>query len=310
MGKRGVEFGVLFRAGITLALALAASPGAAETNLDVALGYRRDALQWSIAAPGGSPNVLSEFSWSGIEIAQLRLAVDRTTAGGLHLRGSLGYGWIVDGRNQDSDYLGDNRTLEFSRSNNDTDDDNVLDVSVAAGYRVYLSAPGARDRQWLIPLVGYDYREQNLRIINGNQTIPATGSFAGLDSTYRTEWNGPWVGVEWAEESARAVNSHVRVSWHRFDYYGEGNWNLRTDLAHPRSFAHYSDGSGWIVSAGFSSAQSATWRYRVSYDYLRWRAGAGVDRVFPATGGYFETGFNETEWRSSSLNLSLWRQIK
>ena len=43
------------------------------------------------------------------------------------------YSWIFDGKNQDSGYAGGDRTLEFSRSNNNSDEGNMLDASFGIG---------------------------------------------------------------------------------------------------------------------------------------------------------------------------------
>ncbi len=43
------------------------------------------------------------------------------------------YSWIFDGENQNSDYAGDDRMLEFSRSNNNSDEGNMLDASFGIG---------------------------------------------------------------------------------------------------------------------------------------------------------------------------------
>lgn len=43
------------------------------------------------------------------------------------------YIWIFDGVNQASGYAGDDRTLEFSRSNNNSDEGNMLDASFRIG---------------------------------------------------------------------------------------------------------------------------------------------------------------------------------
>ena len=95
-------------------------------NFGLLAGYRIDQLDWNIAGnnAGTNPNILSELTWKDLEIYQVQfkpsVTLGNSHRGGVryHLRGMLGWGSIVDGSNQDSDYAGDNRTLEFSRSNN------------------------------------------------------------------------------------------------------------------------------------------------------------------------------------------------
>jgi hypothetical protein len=82
--------------------------------------YRVDHLDWNIAgnSAGSNPNVLSELTWEELEIYQITGGVRLSINDGFYVRGSLGYGWILSGANQDSDFLGDDRTQEYSRTNN------------------------------------------------------------------------------------------------------------------------------------------------------------------------------------------------
>ncbi len=107
-----------------------------ETEFTLSTGYRSDDLDWNIAGDinGNNPNVLSELTWDDVESYQVKLQGSVVWPNIIAFRGYANYGWIFDGDNQDSDYLGDNRTFEFSRSNNSTDDDYVWDASLAIGY--------------------------------------------------------------------------------------------------------------------------------------------------------------------------------
>src|SRR3990172_5207531 len=104
-------------------------------------GYSVDSLDWNIAgtSAGTGPNILSELAWSDLAISQVKGQGRVALAKHVYLKGSLAGGLIFDGENQDSDYLGDNRTLEFSRSNNNSDAGNVWDASAGAGYRTEVS---------------------------------------------------------------------------------------------------------------------------------------------------------------------------
>jgi hypothetical protein len=286
---------------------LAGAPAVADSGYELALGYRRDALNWNIAADASgtaTPNVLSELDWSDIEIVELRLRADTTLPSGLHLRGGAGYGTIVDGRNRDSDYSGDDRTGEWSRSNNDSVDDDVWDLAVAAGWRFALG-DGAR----FTPLAGYGYHRQNLRLSNGYQTIPATGAFPGLDSTYRSRWSGPWLGAE-LDRSAAGARGFLRLAYHWADYSAEANWNLRAEFAHPKSFEHEANGRGQSLAAGLAVPIAARgWSLALTLDYQRWRTGPGVDRVYFADGTVGTTRLNEVRWDTRSLSLGLERRF-
>ena len=265
-------------------------------------GYRSDDIDWNIAGDtaGNNPNILSELTWSDLKIYQLQ-AEGKVILEWLYLRGSIGFGWILDGDNQDSDYLGDNRTFEYSRSNNSADNGNVMDASVGVGYPF---KPGAG---WLrmTPLLGYSLYEQNLTITNGFQTIPPDGSFSGLNSTYDAKWKGPWVGIDLSIEASRRLALFGSFEYHRADYDAEANWNLRTDFGHPKSFEHDANGKGIVVSAGGSYAISKNWLINANIDYREWSTDAGTDRIFFADGTTSDTHLNEVNWSSYSAMLGI-----
>ena len=271
--------------------------------------YRIDRLKWNIAgnSSGSNPNILSELTWTDLRMFQLELSNTTIIKKRVYLRGYVVYGEIYSGDNQDSDYAGDDRTIEFSRSNNSTDDGDALDGSIAAGYRFTFGS----DRFELIPLIGYSYHELNLNITDGYQTIPATGSFPGLDSTYDTRWHGPWTGIDF-KVNTRPRNSLIRrgtffttLEVHYADYYAEADWNLRTNLAHPKSFEHDAEAFGILFKIGGKLYFATQWALNISYDYAYWETGEGTDRTFAADGSTGVTQLNEVIWQSHVLSLGI-----
>jgi len=276
-----------------------------QTEFLLSTGYRVDDLDWNIAGDinGNNPNILSELEWEGLESLQLKIA-NKTVFNQLFLlRGSLAYGWIFDGENQDSDYLGDNRTFEFSRSNNNSDDGNVLDASFGIGWQFTFG----RSDFVMAPVIGYSYHEQNLTITDGEQTIPPSGSFPGLDSTYETEWKGPFIGLGFTfrtDEKSKItpeIETFISIEYHWADYYAEADWNLRTDFAHPKSFEHEADGHGIVFSTVVKFLFDYHWSLNINLDYQNWSTDAGDDRVFFANGTIAETQLNEVNWTSYAI---------
>jgi len=280
-----------------------------DTKFDLNAGYRTDDLSWNIASDlsgTATPNVLSELTWRTLRIAQLSGGLQMTGSNGLHFRATADYGWIRSGDNQDSDYLGDNRTLEFSRTNNGTSGDDVWDMSLALGYRFRYDHGNIAT--YVLPLVGYSRHVQNLRITDANQTIPATGPVPGLDSTYQTRWDGGWLGIEFLTDTPNDVNAYFRWEHHWADYYAEANWNLRNDLEHPRSFEQEANGTGNVLSVGFLTVPNANrWSIRVGLDYQRWTTDPGTNRVYFTDGTIGMTRLNNVEWKSWALSLGLQR---
>lgn len=281
-----------------------------ETEFVFSAGYRKDELDWNIAGNinGTNPNILSELTWEDLESFQLRFKNKTVIPNIFYFRASVSYGWIFDGTVQDSDYLGDYRTFEFSRSNNSADDGDVWDASVGIGYPFRIGG----DEIWTItPLVGYSYHEQNLTLTDGNQTIPPLGSFPGLDSTYETQWKGTWIGLDLhfkareIEVWPQRIEPYFSVEYHWADYDAEADWNLRSDFAHPKSFEHEADGDGWVLGMGFDFILNPNFLLNFNYDYQNWTTDDGTDSVFFADGTTAITRLNEVNWTSHAFSLGI-----
>ncbi len=288
-----------------------------EMAYSLGMGSRVDNLDWSIAgnlySTGPYVNVLSELKWSDLEISQFK-ADGRFLVGKdqkfVLLKVMLDYGWILSGDNRDSDYAGNNRTLEFSRSSNSANNGNVSDASLGLGYQFRLVS----DRIRITPLMGYSSSRQNLRMTNGYQTVSRPdlyskvsplGPFYGLDSTYETQWKGPWIGLELSLQASEKIALFGSFEYHWADYYAKANWNLRDDLAHPISFEHDADGTGIVASAGGAYVFNERWSLKIYLDMQQWSTDPGLDRVFGADGGYVETLLNEVNWSSFAAGLEL-----
>jgi len=294
---------------------------AAEGNLSLSAGYRVDSLDWNIAADffGASPNILSELSWEDIQSFQVGAEAeivkpyrDRVST---VLLGRASYGWIVAGDNQDSDYAGNNRTLEWSRSNNDAGAGHVFDLEGGVGIRF-----GLADERWsLMPQLGYAYYEQGLTMRDGYQTLSdpgiassggfpsplPVGPFPGLDSTYLAWWSGPWLGLQADYRQNDLLSWDVRLRWHRVDYRAEANWNLRSDLRHPISFEQEADGDGFSLAAGMQYAFDEEWQFGADLALYDLQADNGLDIVYLDNGSVGGTRLNEANWQSWALSLAL-----
>jgi hypothetical protein len=275
------------------------------------IGYRNDDLDWNIA--GSTVNILSELTWSDLEILQLELTIARNLPNRFKLKGSLAYGFIFDGENQDSDYDGNNRTLEFSRSNNSADDGHTSDVSIGLGYFFPLLT-----KDFIAtPLVGFSFHGQNLTMTEAVQTIatpprtPDLGPFPGLNSSYDAKWYGLWVGLDLnariykRDDTSLAHEIFFGIEYHWAEYYAEADWNLRTDFDHPKSFEQEADGSGIVFWAGYNYFFNPQWSLSFSGKYQEWETDPGTDRVFLAVGGEIETRLNEVNWESFSLMVGV-----
>lgn len=294
-----------------------------EVEMVLSAGYRRDDLDWNIGGfiYGQYVNVLSELTWDDLESYQVKFQGSLVWPNIIALRGIADYGWIFDGENQDSDYLGDNRTWEFSRSNNNSDDGDVWDVSLAVGYPF---RTGKNVIATITPLVGYSHHKQNLKMTDGYQTVsvsvvtpdftrspPPVGPFSDLNSSYDTRWKGPWVGIDlnFRAPEIKTVphrfETFFTYEYHWADYDAEADWNLREDFRRPKSFVHDANGRGWIIRAGANFVLQRNVALNFNLDYQDWSTDDGTDKIFFADGTTAKTRLNEVNWTSYSLGLGL-----
>ncbi len=270
-------------------------------------GYRIDDFDWTIADPSGQPNILSELTWRNLEIVSFGIGSQLHINSNWVVDADFSYGTILDGDNQDSDYLGNDRTEEFSRSVNQADEGNVIDLSIALGYRFGL-IPSSASRPFLsvMPKFGFSYHAQNLTITDGRQVIPFQGAIPGLDSSYDASWLGPWAGVDSELNFADNLRLYGSFEYHYAYYEAAATWNLREDFAQPRSFEHEAEGTGYVASLGSQLRLNRDLFLNLSVDYQRWDANKkGVDRIFFSDGTQGETVLNGVNWESMAANIGL-----
>ncbi|MCG8428149.1 MAG: hypothetical protein MI754_12400 [Chromatiales bacterium] len=286
----------------------------AASSLAIGASYRHGDFDFNIASdPTGTqtPNILSELKWDDISILAVDAKAKMRFENDIELRGDFTYGLIVEGNNQDSDYLGDNRTNEFSRSNNSTDDGSIIRTSIGVGYSFDLAQSANRSAMRLTPMLGYAIHQQNFKIKNGYQTISRPplemplGPILGLNSSYETDWRGPWVGLELALLDQNSMSLIAAVEYHWADYEAHGNWNLRKDLKHPVSFLNTANGEGLVASLDWIFSRSEDWSWSLGVGFERWKTDPGKHRVFFIDDTHVNTQLNEVNWKSWGISLEM-----
>jgi len=293
----------------------------AETGMSTALqlGYRVDNLDWNIASDltgQATPNIVSELEWTSLQIPQAKLDVD-AYLDRFYLRGNFAYGEVERGDNQDSDYYGDNRTVEFSRSNNNAKGGEVADASIGFGYKFDTSDAGSKFNSYFMPMFGYSIHTQDMKMTDAVQTVesnvtPPLGPFAGLNSTYDAEWQGTWVGLIFGEVNTDTdLEIELSLIYHDVDYQAEADWNLRVGspngFMHPKSYEHLADGHGLTLSFNGRSpfGHSKKWFWAFGLDYGRWQTNAGLTTFYIWDGSTAKQQLNEVNWESAAINLGL-----
>ncbi len=156
----------------------------------------------------------------------------------------------------------------------------------------------------LRPQLGVSYHAQNLKIVDGLQTIPTLQLIPELDSSYRTEWFGPWVGLNGTLLFNHQSKLEVGIEYHYTFYNATANWNARPDFMHPKSFTHQAEGGGIVYRIKNQIKLSKVLKLNLSLNYKDWRANKkGIDKVFFSTGSSKETKLNSVNWSSLGINV-------
>lgn len=290
------------------------SDSAGQGHVDASLGYRRDSLRWNIASSRSgrdTPNILSELSWHQ-HSAELRVGGEWVSHQGLSLKGEIAYAHAGPwGDVRDSDYAFDNRNGEWSRSYSKPGGGQSLDFTGSVGWKLPLAQGFG-----LTPRVGYARHTQDLSMRYGetvlwNQELAekfvggegSTGTFAGLASSYKPRWWGPWAGLGLRLQPIPRLTLDAEVERHSFHYRAEADWNLRGDLAHPLSFRHEGHGSGWAANSVLAWQIQPGSAVTANFHWRHFRITDGTDEFFGAAGSPGETRLNEVRWLSWSAGL-------
>ncbi len=265
-------------------------------------GYRQGEFQWTIAGnnSGSDPNILSDLDWQDLRIVPVGLKAEVDLWGSWKLRAAGSYGHVFSGKSRDSDYDGNNRSGEFSRSYADAAGSYTLDASFELGYAFHPT-----QRLTLTPWLGVAWHEQFLRMRNGVSVLDDegyTGKFGGLDSSYDAKWLGGSLGLEAKYSITDTFRLFLGARGELLQYEARGDWNLRDDS---RYFDHKADGYAITVKAGVEWDLRPTWTLGVAADWTAMRTSAGEDRSHITGGGTDTTRMNGARWQSFGITTGL-----
>lgn len=275
-------------------------------SIESGISYRWDSLDWNIGSLNGSPNILSELIWKDLEIWQIDVQVRAFLCSHIYTRFQADYGWIVKGTNHDFDFLGNDRTQLFSHSISQSNRGCVYDFSGAIGYPLTWS----NRHLGLVPLIGYSGHSQHLAMTDGEMVFNLlapneAGSIPHLDSTYRTRWYGPWLGIDAVFCPNCPFCLFATYEYHWVYYRAKAHWNLRPDM--PDGFRHNANGYGHVLRVGARYDINPQWFASCFAHYQIWhtRLGTDVTNLIAENGNYFELyqPLNRVNWRSLAIAI-------
>ncbi len=166
-----------------------------QVEAEVTQGWRKDSLKWAISGSHGKPKKISKLKYKDMNVYDTRIQ-GKVSRDGYFVRGMAGYGVIVNGKDQDSDYERGPHTrkmkVEHSRTHSKIKGDYTFDSQILVGKEFALSPVVS-----IAPTLGYGYYKLNLRSKDLKYSIPkGEKGMKGLNATEKSTWHGPQVGLQ------------------------------------------------------------------------------------------------------------------
>lgn len=253
----------------------------------------------------------SKLKWKDLQIWEVEAVGRYVTCDNVYVRANGDYGWITSGKNRDTDSInfgeysgygsGYGNSFEFARSKSKASG-HVYDAEIAIGYQF----------KWcdcslaVTPLVGYSWHGQHINDKHLRQdfyacdevvTLPVeetrsyyssyscsddySYSSCGRHSTYKTRWNGPFVGFDFDYQFGCGCDWDWQIfgkyEFHWAQYRASAKWNLRPDLGD--GFHHHAKNAwGNIFDIGVRWDFCECWTLAVKGEFQWWWADKGHDR--------------------------------
>jgi hypothetical protein len=253
-------------------------------QLNLRTGYEQQELSWSIAgnSAGQNPNIYSELQWKKIGGQLLSTGLLWNIWSRVTLTADYSRVFISSGTVSDNDYGGDNRTSPLYNQLFNADKGYTQNWSVGAGYTVITNNSFS-----LIPYVGYGANKQSLHLLD------RTGNFPDLNSTYETDWKGPFVRVNAKLKLANKLSLNSRLTYNQVNYNAKADWNLIQTFQHPVSYRHNAKGFGADGNAAVCYDITKNIALNIGGGYFTWQTGKGADELFLSSGATDKTQLNK-----------------
>lgn len=243
---------VILLATLTLALTIPAVAGAADPEpsppapWEVTLGgrfvYASGYTTWNTQAPSGSPNVLSELTWRGVDSLVTEIHADAVFRDRLVLQGTLGVGPIIGGAFLDSDFAGDDRQNRFSHTRSDVTGETLIYSNLDVGFRlVSWTQPHSPVLGYLQAFTGYQFWIEYYEASGANGTLSIPDDVVVVEETFT--FQSIRLGAEAKVPLYKGLALRLRgvyLPWTRSDL--RDNHPLRGDLQQNPSFKAKAEG--------------------------------------------------------------------
>ncbi|TFF40089.1 hypothetical protein [Mucilaginibacter psychrotolerans] len=265
-------------------------------QLSISTGYQREDFKWSIAGnqDGQNPNIYSELQWKKLGGQSVAASLQWNFWGRLLLTGGYERTAIQSGTVRDNDYNGDNRSNPAYNQLFYADKGFTRAIIAGLGYKLINT-----DVFSLTPYAGYRAGKQSLHLYD------RSGQFADLNSTYDTDWKGPFVKALAQLRLTKKLSTSASVTYTQADYKAKADWNLIPSFQHPVSYRHTAKGYGLDAGAGLQYAITKNIDVVFGAGYFTWQTGKGVDELYLTSGQTEKTQLNGVDRKGYKISAGV-----
>ena len=274
-----------------LLVVLAASAVAAEDARDpdylLTLGGRLSLLtgdtRFSVAASSGSPNVLSELRWKGLDTVVPEVNIDFVWKR-LVAFGAIGAGAVFDGVLIDDDFSGDDRTGRFSHTRSSVVGSLVY-VNAAVGFRIVTWGERTTPRAGYVDaFIGHQYWREDYDAFGAQGTVSIPDDVRAISETFT--FNSLRIGARALIPVFRGLGLKLAGAILPWSYVQlEDEHPLRSDLRHHPSFSAHADGGfGYQLDGGVVYNIDKHFSVETGFRYFRFDSGRGTETAHTVAG--------------------------
>ncbi|HEY3065804.1 MAG TPA: hypothetical protein VGL09_08440 [Methylomirabilota bacterium] len=271
-------------------LALAVSPVAAgDGGADylLTLGGRLSLLtgdtRFSVAAGSGTPNVLSELRWRGLDTVVPEVNAEFVWKR-LVVLGAIGAGAVFDGVLIDDDFAGNDRTDRVSHTRSSVVGSLVY-VDLAVGVRLVTWGERATPRAGYVDaFIGHQYWREDYDAFGATGTVSISNDVRAISETFT--FNSLRIGARAHVPVYRGLGVKLAgaiLPWSHVEL--EDEHPLRPDLRHDPSFSAHADGGfGYQLDGGLVYNINKHFSAETGFRYFRLESGRGTETAHTVAG--------------------------
>lgn len=287
--------------------------GQSPTLIAFSQGISNRDFSWAISASGADSATLSHLQYDDLEVqtSQIEINLDQligNTNSRWNSFGQFTFGEVESGNLYDSDFNGFNEHQINTQSLAALDGSKTYEFTLGMSKDISLDYDGSRSLEFGMQWLSDHYQQHSGRVsIRESETLAIPETIQGLNSEYTAHWVGPFIGLTEKIHTNKQQFS-ASIALHTSAYLAQGQWNLRQDLAQPKSFEHQAFSAGVQLQLQHSVHIFKNASIQQTLQFGHSTSFKGQDKLYKSDGSVAKTQLTEVERANMSYSLGmLWR---